>query len=226
LIASDIEIHKIIRSKRRTIALQIGRDALLIVRAPLKTPEKAIFEFINLKKSWVKKNQERARQKLLSTPKREFKDGESFPYLGESYKLRIAYDYPNKLTFDSGFFLSTAKARKAGELFIRWYKKAAIALIAERTRYYATRLGINYESIKITSGRGNWGSCRGQGRLIFNWRIIMAQLQIIDYVIVHELVHVIERNHSRRYWNKISSIYPNYQSCKKWLKQNGHLLEI
>jgi len=226
LIISDIEVHNIIRSKRKTIALQIGRDALLIVRAPRQTPDKTIINFINQKRSWIIKNQTKAREKLLSKPRREFKDGEEFQYLGEAYKLRTAYDYPSKLTFDNGFFLSTAQAHKARELFVKWYKKKAAALIAERTQYYASNLGIKYEGVKITSGRGNWGSCRSQGRLIFNWRLIMSPLQIIDYVILHELVHIIERNHSKQFWNRIRSLYPDFEICKKWLKQNGHLLEI
>lgn len=185
MIISDIEIHKIIRSKRRTIALQIGRDAFLIVRAPLKTPDQAISEFVELKRSWIIKNQAIIRERNLLKPKWEISD-----------RIR------------------------------KHLKKKAKAFFIERTQYHALRLGIEYEKVKITSGMGNWGSCRGRGRLIFNWRLILAPPQIIDYVIIHELIHIIERNHSRRYWNKISSIYPNYQSCKKWLKQNGHLLEI
>lgn len=178
-------IHKIIRSQRRTIALQIGRDALLIVRAPLKASDQAIAEFVNQKRQWIIKNQTMIRERNLLKPKWEISD-----------KVR------------------------------RHLKKKAKALFVERTKYHALRLGIEYETVKITSGMGNWGSCRGPGRLIFNWRLIMAPQQIIDYVIIHELIHVIHRNHSQRYWNKVAEVYPDYLFCKKWLKQNGHLLEI
>jgi len=109
---------------------------------------------------------------------------------------------------------------------VSWYRKQARKYITGRTEEIANKLKITYGKIKITSAAKRWGSCLAKGNLNFPYRLMMAPPQVIDYVIVHELMHVLERNHSKRYWRKVEKAMPGYRKCKAWLKNNGHLLVI
>ncbi len=221
----DIIIDEIIRSRRKTIALQVSHDARLIVRVPFSTSEKLIRKIIYEKRSWILKKQEEAKGKYKKVYSKEFVNGEGFLFLGNSYKLYVVDNVEFSLIFNNeNFFLSRKFLNKAKEIFIKWYKKQAYKNFSERIAIYSKISGINYDKLKITNARKRWGSCSSNGNLNFTWRLIMAPLQVIDYVIVHELVHIKERNHSKNFWNKVRIILPYYETQKKWLKKNGHLL--
>lgn len=199
----NIKINKIIRSKRRTVALIINPDATLTVRAPIKTPISYIEDLVNKKNSWIEKKV----KEIISRPQqieREFVNGEGFNYLGENYKLKIT----NVSSITLGEYLFFPKSRKQNikEEIINWYKQQSGKIIKSRVDWYAKNIGLNYSSIKISNAQKRWGSCGKNNSLTFNWRLIMAPLQIIDYVVVHELLHIDEKNHSRRFWNKVKAI--------------------
>ncbi|MEO0052131.1 MAG: M48 family metallopeptidase, partial [candidate division WOR-3 bacterium] len=145
---------------------------------------------------------------------------------GNSYRLRIVDKQEVPLRFDNGFYLARWAKPQAKEIFTDWYKKMATAKLAERTEHYARSTGIEYRTVKITSATRRLGSCSPDGTLTFPWRLIMAPLQVIDYVIVHELVHVEEKNHSQRFWEKVKVIIPDYESAREWLKNNWHRLKL
>jgi len=113
---------------------------------------------------------------------------------------------------------------KARELFMGWYRKEAEEKLVERVRYYSNKLQLFPKDIRITSAKYRWGSCSADDRLSFSWRIIMTSFKIIDYVLIHELVHIREKNHSRRFWTCLGSIVPDYRDCRRWLKENGSSL--
>jgi predicted metal-dependent hydrolase len=217
-----IKIDKIFRSKRRTLALVVTHDAQLIVHAPIAIADSAINDFISRKSDWIIKRQEKAlSQKVI--PK-TFVDGEGFLYLGQSYRLRIIekgdialtdyLEFPRSFLPDANLYM------------IKWYKKRAFKKISERVRLYANSTGLKCPLPKITSAEKRWGSCGPRGTLSFSWRLVMAPLEIIDYVVVHELTHLLEKNHSRAFWRKVSLVMPGHESCKKWLRENEHLLSI
>src|SRR3989339_988745 len=200
---------KIIRSKRRTLALQINKYGDLIIRAPLRMPLDLIHKFVNEKESWILKHQQSVQERLSRKKEKQFLHGEEFFYLGKKYKLNIIDSLHPLFAFgDDGFFVSESNVPKAKQLFIRWYKKQAELKITGRVEQYSKILGIDYKKIKITSGRNRWGSCSGEGNLSFSWRLVMAPLHIIDYVVLHELTHIKERNHSKRFWNKLNKAFP------------------
>jgi hypothetical protein len=113
---------------------------------------------------------------------------------------------------------------QAREHFTAWYKLQARQLIEERVRYFAARFGLHYSRVRITSARTRWGSCSSRGTLSFTWRLVMAPPAAIDYVVVHELAHLLVRNHSPAFWRKLEELLPDYRPPQQWLKQNGHLL--
>ena len=107
-----------------------------------------------------------------------------------------------------------------------WYKGKAKAYIEERVRHYSGVLNLYPEHVRIGSARSRWGSCSHKNHLSFTWRLIMAPHSVIDYVVIHELAHIKEKNHSNRFWNLVEEIVPDYGTHRKWLRKKGHLLNI
>lgn len=112
------------------------------------------------------------------------------------------------------------------ELLLGWYKEQARRKIPDRVNWYGRRIGLETGPIKITDARKRWGSCGKRNSLNFSWRLIIAPLHVLDYVVIHELAHTVERNHSRRFWSKVATMCPSYRSGMRWLKDNEHLLQI
>ncbi|MCQ9205825.1 MAG: M48 family metallopeptidase [Omnitrophica bacterium] len=217
-------INKIVRSKRRTLALVVTADAQLIVRAPFAMPNSVIKNFIFKKTRWIRKYQEIARIKKINTKPKQFICGEHFFYLGKAYKFRTVDSRNICLTE----FLEFPKRMlpQARKHIIKWYKTQALKVISQRTSLYAKFAGLKYRTIRISSAKKRFGSCGSKNTLNFSWRLAIAPLGAIDYVVVHELSHLKVKNHSRKFWETIKRIMPEYKKYHKWLKENGHLLII
>ena len=146
---------------------------------------------------------QRLKRKLLEEQNeairpKKFVDGEEFFYLGEIYKLYIVNQGGNCLRFSEDFFLPVNLRENARQVFIDWYKDRAREIIAERVNLYCAMTGYNFSKINITNAEQRWGSCGTTQNLNFTWRLIMAPLKVIDYIVVHEIVHLKEKNHSSR----------------------------
>lgn len=222
----QVKIDKIIRSKRKTIALQLTDEATLIVRAPFEVSEETINKVVTKHLKWIEKKKNEVLSRDPQFAEKEYVNGEGFLYLGESYKLYIVNKQDMPLKFDNGFFLLRDYQPIARQLFINWYKERAYEKIPERVQWYARKRGFTYNKISITDANIRWGSCSPKGNLNFSWRLIMAPLSVIDYVVVHELAHLEQKNHSKVFWNIIKMLLPNYEKSKDWLKNNGYLLRL
>jgi len=219
------EIDKIIRSKRKTIALVIQRDGSLIIRAPLRTPEKTIHELVEQKSDWITRSQDKMRRNQPA--QRQFADGETFPLMGKPYPLKIVKSQRASLTFEGGTFLLAEKARpSAREAFTRWYRQMAGLLLPGRVETLAKQHKFKPAKIRITSARTRWGSCSSTGTISLTWRLVMAPPEVIDYIVVHELVHLKIKNHSKTFWDAVAALMPDYKEHAKWLKQHGQTLDI
>ena len=221
-----MEVKKVIRSKRKTVSLQVSDDATLIVRAPFEVSEEIINRVILKHSNWIKKKKKEMQLRDIKFSKKEFVNGEGFIYLGNYYRLRLVENQETPLNFENGFFLSKEYLANAREIFIDWYKERAYEKIFERVKWYAQKRGFKYNKINITNAQKRWGSCSCRSNLNFSWRLIMAPLPVVDYVIVHELVHLDEKNHSRAFWNKVKMLITDYKKHQEWLKKNGHLLKL
>ena len=219
---------QLIRSKRRrkTISLYIKEDGRIVICVPYHTPKGEIEGFIKERESWVIKKISEKERSIKETEK-AFIPGEKFLYLGESYPLEIGdtnqKGLPLKLSFGK-FILDKDHLEEARDLFIHWYKREAKEKIEGRVHYFSNRLQLFPKGLKITSAKYRWGSCSRDSRLSLSWRIIMAPLSVIDYVLIHELVHIKEKNHSKRFWTYLEAILPDYRKHRLWLKENGHRL--
>ncbi len=174
---------KLIKSKRKSIAIQIDEDLNIIVRAPLHLKNSDIEKFVEKKSGWIEKNLNSMRERL------------------ESIKAE-----PEEK-------LSMAELNKLAD--------KALELIPRRAEYFARLIGVQYGSITIRNQKTRWGSCSGKGNLSFNCLLMLTPPKIIDYVVVHELCHRKEMNHSKAFWAEVAKIMPDYKERVKWLKDNG-----
>lgn len=221
---NEIRINKLIRSRRKTICLIVTQDASLVVCAPRTAPNQIIKNFINKKRDWIRRHQEIAKKRFSEIPFKKFVDREGFLYLGKYYPLKIS-DREDIILTDflefPGKFLINAR-----ENLIRWYRVRALEIISERVSRYERLSGLHSSSITITKAAKRWGSCGTKNSLNFSWRLILAPTEIIDYVVVHEVVHLLQKDHSKKFWEKVSSITPDFRLHNKWLNENGYLLTI
>lgn len=225
-LSTGIPAPKLIRSGRRSIALEISPDGTFIVRAPHLAGEHAIREFINSKRAWIDKAYSRTRSQLALLHPKKFIEGEKFLYLGNEYALHIASGMHGKLIFEDGFVLNERHVPKARKLFERWYKEEAFMLFTNRCKYYAGNMDVSYNGIDLSGAKHRWGSCYPDGRLRFNWRLVMAPKGIVDYVVVHELAHLLEPNHSGRFWAVVARYFQDHCKARDWLKDNHLILSL
>lgn len=180
---------QMIRSNRRTIAIEITRDCQVLLRVPNRMKQKDVQAFVSEKWAWIEKNYREMQQKRQ---KRED--------LFQTYQL----------TDDR----------------IRELAKQACQIIPQRVTYYAEKMGVTYGRITIRNQKTRWGSCSSKGNLNFNCMLMLAPREVLDYVVIHELCHRKEMNHSKRFWKEVEKVMPDYEVHKKWLKDNGSILLI
>jgi predicted metal-dependent hydrolase len=220
-----VKIHKVIRSRRRTIALVVGSDATLTVRAPLQTPIEYLEDLVRRKLQWIKRKIIEVEQRPALRLKK-FVNGASFLYLGDPYRLRFVNKADEPLIFKKEFILARDQKNQARELLVNWYRQEADKKITARVNWHARRFGLKVGRVRITNAQKRWGSCGRDNSLNFSWRLIMAPLRVVDYVVIHELAHTVERSHSQGFWRKVAMMSPTYRSGMDWLKKNEHLLQI
>jgi predicted metal-dependent hydrolase len=223
--------YDLVRSKKRkkTISLHVKKDGSIVIQAPFSMPGRDINRFFKGKTDWLFRKIEEREKRPNPHMARSFASGETFLLLGVPCPLMIQ-DKPDgngHLTFSRGqFVMETEQACKGRELFTTWYKNKAKALMEERIRHYSGMIGLYPDRLRISNARFRWGSCSRDNSLSFSWRLAMAPSLIIDYVVVHELAHIKEKNHSRSFWALVETMMPDYRKHRHWLKENGHLLDI
>ncbi|MDZ4992483.1 DUF45 domain-containing protein [Clostridium perfringens] len=223
---------ELIRSKRRTMSIEVLAKGEVKVRAPMSIPKERILEYVKTKGKWIVEKQENAKIISSKKVKREFVDGESFMYLGEEYLLKIRYNQFLKgvsvnligenLVVDIAKY-DREKIKKAIEL---WYREVGLKIIKERVDYYSKFYPLKSRSIKVKEQKRRWGSCTYYNDLLFNWRCIMAPIEVLDYIVVHEMTHMIHKNHSKNYWEAVAKVMPDYKEKNNWLKANGIRMDI
>jgi predicted metal-dependent hydrolase len=219
IILNSLKIDNIIKSKRKTLKIEIDDHSIITLRVPLTASNAEITQFIIQNMRWIHKTLDKVDKKEKFV--RKYEDDELFLFLGRNYKLSIR-EYTNfTFKFDGNRFIIARKALpQAKILFENFYKHRANAIIPHRVYDIAIKLNIKFRNLKITSARGRWGSCNQNGNINFSWRLIMADTRVIDYVIIHELSHLFEMNHSPKFWALVAKIMPDYHLQKKWLDEN------
>lgn len=221
-----IKIDRVIRSKRRTIALTVTTHAALVVRAPFYVSLPAIQRFVNEKRDWIEKKQDIWKKRAQESAPRQYVEGEEFYFLGRRYSLEASGDIQDPVVLDGALKISGRIFHQAERYIRQWYRQQAKKIISGRAELYSVLSGLCYQSLRISSAQSRWGSCGYRGSLNFSWRLVMAPLSVIDYVVVHELSHLEHKNHSREFWARVGILYPAYRQERKWLRSNGHALGL
>jgi len=216
---------------RRTMAIHVSPPNKVLVLSPAGISEDIIRERVRSKGRWILKKLFELKDMDPDNFRKDFKDGETFLFLGIDYNLKIVkngrkipkvFFRESKFCLETGIF-DTFKMKKAME---KWYRKKADRIINDRVELYIDKIGKRPQDIKVKEQNRRWGSCTAKGNLYFNWRIIMAPPGIIDYVVVHEMSHLVYLNHSRNFWQKVESVLPDYKERRKWLKEDGIKLNL
>lgn len=214
------------RPRRRTLSIVISQDNRIVVRANQSIAEKEIAVFVESKRAWIRKTFKINDVYRSSYIAKQFINGENFLFLGEEFSLQLEKGKNKKPRSNEGTvfimlpeFIKTPSDYIKGKL-VQWYKYQSQVILQERVDLYRRILDVEAKKIKIRTLKRTWANCSHLGVLTFSWRLIMAPLHIIDYVVVHELAHRIHHNHSRRFWKKVEKTIPEYKVCKKWLREN------
>ena len=225
-----VEIIRTDRSKSASIEVI---DGIVNVIVPQSISEKRIEDLIKARTTWIR--QKLKLQASVVVPKaKEYVNGESFTYLGRNYRLKCVKSATGDVKLKNGYLnVPVADAMREEKLtgFLRtsleqWYLSKALEKLKEKTKRYSEILGVKPISVSIIEYKSRWGSCSTNGEVTYNWRIIIAPHHIVDYIVVHELCHLLEHNHGPKYWKHVESVVPDYRICREWLKTHGQTLII
>ena len=222
-----VQIKKTTRKKNIAIKVIEGQIQLLV---PKNTSQKVIHELLFKKSNWIRK-QISFQQSLPVFKSKQFVSGEQFLYLGSEYKLKIVCGQEktvkvikNELTIRLPN-TQTDEPKRIEKLMKDWYFDNATKILRTKTETYSKVIGVNPTEIRVKQYKSRWGSCNSKGVISYNWRIIMSPESIVDYLVIHELCHMIHANHSTDYWNLVGMVLPDYKSRRDWLKRNGITLK-
>lgn len=207
--------------KRKTLGLVVERDKSVVVLAPSGTSEEKIERFVERKKLWIYEKIHYSPKFGEPKPVAPFISGKAIPYLGKSYKLDVVDELFKGIRFSNKFQISRENLDQGPKILENWFKEKAKDKIPPTVERYARQLGVEYNKILISDLKYRWGSCTLKGNLNFNWRLIKAPQFVINYVVIHELAHLIELNHTEHFWNIVRVQMPNYEEAKEWLRENG-----
>lgn len=221
---------KVERTKRsKTASLKVEDEQVIIV-VPHDLTIERVEQIVADKHRWILDKIALHQQATPASSKR-YVSGEAFPYLGRNYRLKLLNGTYKPLKLINGRLQLTLRKSPIQDYFtrgalIRWYKRNAARKFNEKVGRYAKVVGVKPNSINIKSFKSRWGSCSAEGDVDFNWVIVMGPNRIVDYIVVHELCHLLHHDHSTKFWNEVERVMPDYQECKEWLKVNGHKLVV
>lgn len=223
-------IAEIIRtSRRKTASIRVEEGAVSVV-VPASISVEKIDQLLVSKRLWIKEKMALQRA-LAPVTDKQFVSGEAFPYLGRNYRLKVEQGsfVPVKL-LQGQLVVQTPEGCHQPHMIrnalVRWYKRQALQKMRDKVKRYAPVVGVKPAGVAIKSFKSRWGSCTVKGELEFNWRIMFAPNRMVDYVVVHELCHLIHYDHSPDFWSEVWRVMPDYQECRNWLRENSEGLVI
>lgn len=220
-----VKISKLIRAKRKTLSIMVMPNGEVVVKAPIGLSDEKIYAFLEEKQKWIT-----TKQAKIETNNNRFSDVISYKkvmYLGKIY-TGIFTDNVSKITLGDNYLYVPAKYNtdKINKKLISWYKKQAETVLITCTTQISEQVYIKPTMVKITDSRGRWGACNNKHQIFLNWRCIMLPPHLLDYVIVHELSHILELNHSPKFWAIVNKILPDSSKRKAEMKNYGFLLKM
>ncbi|ACD22046.1 M48 family metallopeptidase [Clostridium botulinum] len=233
----EIIEFQIIRRKRKSICIKIDINGKIQVVAPMRTSKEHILNFVNSKHDWIVEKRRELKSVLNKKVKREFIDDGTFMYLGKEYPIRLIFnDKVKKISIDfideslnsnidSDFrFIiktNTYENEKLKKALERWYRGKTLDIVKKRVKVHEWEFKDKIIKITVKEQKRRYASINIKNEVYFNWRISMAPIEVIDYIVVHEMCHMDFRNHSKQFWNRVEEVMPNYKKHHEYLKENG-----
>ncbi len=221
--------YTIVRSAaRKKLSITVERDSSIVVKAPQGATDEAIERAVQSKRQWLfeKLHHTPKYQAIPHAPGKEIVNGESALYLGREYRIALMQAETPQVTFDRVFEIALQNPAQGKQALRDWYWQQAQAVVLPRVAHFAKELGVTVAGAAIADDGLRWGSCTPKSHIRLNWRLIKAPMAVIDYVVVHELAHLLEANHTPAFWNIVRAKLPGAEKSKAWLKAHGQLLEI
>ena len=228
----DIEYILLPGTDRKTTDIVIERNGVITVRPPTDYSPEMVDAVVESKRMWIYRNLAEWKDLNASVVAREWVNGETFLYLGRAYRLALVSNQKCALLLKEGrFYLNRALIEKGGFetaklAFESYFTEKGLVRFTERVAFFAPKVGVKISSIKVKEMGFRWASCGVNGVLNFHWKCMMAPPKIIDYIVVHELCHLHQTNHSDAFWNEVDKILPDYRERKEWLRIHGASLDI
>ena len=228
----DIDYQLMPGTNRSTTDIVIERNGSVVVRPPQGFSEEQVDAVVESKRRWIYRNLAEWRDLNATAVVREWVNGETFLYLGRSYRLSLVSDQGCDIKLLEGRFclkrslIDSGGPNAAKNAFETYYIAKGLQRIKERVKYYAPKVGVEPSDLKVKDMGYRWASCSKNNALAFHWKCMMAPPKIIDYIVVHELCHMHQRNHSDAFWNEVDKVMPDYRERKVWLRNNGASLDL
>jgi len=227
----DIE-YSVRRSDRaRRARIQVTADGVEVV-VPRRLPMHEVEPFIAEKQPWIERTLRRIREAELERPVAELDDGGQVPYLGQTLLLRVKVE-PGRTRSHVARRGDVLVVKVAGggpeavaDALEGWYRRRARLEVEPRLDAACARAGTGYSKLSIRSQRTRWASCSSSGAMSFNWRLLLAPEEVLDYVVEHEVCHLTVHDHSRRFWRLLAARVPDYREHERWLKRHGPSLRL
>ena len=222
-------------NRKKTLAINVTLASQVIVLAPNNFSREKIKTIVKKKALWILEKQEHFKRLAMLFPEKELVSGEQILLLGRKYRLKIKEENYSSALKLSGrkIFISVARnldsnkrKEKIRDALIKWYFEKSTKIIKQRVNRYSRLLNLFPEKIMIKDQKKRWASCSSDGILRFNWRIAIAPVSIVDYVVAHELCHLKVKNHSSDFWKLVSIVIPDYKKRKDWLKNNTTIFRL
>ncbi|MCL2399945.1 MAG: M48 family metallopeptidase [Defluviitaleaceae bacterium] len=210
--------YSLTHSKRKTVGIYI-RDGKVEVRAPLKYPKSEIDQFVASKEKWIVNNLAKSQKQAKQKAAFALNYGDTISFRGTAYPLVTKVG--KRAGFDGECFYLPPKLESdlIRDVCVKIYRHLAKKHLTDRVAIYAEKMGVTPADVKINSAKTRWGSCSSQKNINFSWRLIMADDDVIDYAVVHELAHIIQMNHSEKFWLTVENVLPDYKMCKVRLQK-------
>ena len=214
------EVRRSVR--RKTLEIIVDRGGELRIAAPPGVEPEAMTDFVREKRFWI--YTKLAEKEALRRPvvAKEFVSGEGFPYLGRSYRLLLVNQQDRPLKLTAGRFrLLRGEVDRGRNHFIDWYTEHARRWLRRKVQGWAPRIGVEPKGVEVRDLGFRWGSCGKRGVLLFHWASILLPPSIVEYLVVHELAHLVEPNHTPNFWLTVERTMPDYEARKAWLAEHG-----
>lgn len=225
-IASHTYTYTLLRQPRKSIQLAFIAPDQLLIKAPVQVSEATIRDLLKKKAAWLDKQRQASQQK---TARNDLKNGSMLYFKGQALPLKIEVSLKKPIVhlMNDHIYVNLYHTYHDDDLkfmLLAWYRQQATIDLLQRSSFWSNTIGVTIQKITLKDQKTRWGSCSSLGNINYNWRIIMAPEETIDYLVIHEVAHRIFLNHSSDFWHLVEKHSPAYRSHKIWLKENGALL--